>query len=158
MSGVAARPSTGVTSDDKRQVNFVENGIAVTNLKDKDGVTTALFKSLTDAGLKVFLNFELVASYSRSTRAWSPTVSPVAIAYVINKDGDRLVPGTPSMPDDITALLTAQATEAAISGVLLKMNHANTNRSRYGTTVVYANTIKSYNSTAASRSPLSIQC
>ena len=155
MAGVAARPSTGTTSDEKRQINFVLNGINVTNLKDKDGKATELFKSLTDAGLKVFLSFELSATYSRSTRSWSPTVSPVAIAYVINKDGDKLVPGTPNMPEDITNLITAQVLEASIHGVLLKMNHANTNRSRYGTTVVYANTVKSYNINR--RQPISVK-
>lgn len=155
MSGVAARPSTGVTSDDKRQINFVLNGFNVTNLKDKDGNATVLFKTLQDAGLKVFLSFELSATYSRSTRSWSPTISPVAIAYVINKDGDKLVPGTPGMPEEIANLITAQTVDVSVHGLLLKLNHANTNRSRYGTTVVYANTIKTYNINR--RQPISVK-
>lgn len=155
MGNTAARPSTGVSSDDKRQINFVLNGFNVTNLKDKDGAATALFKTLQDAGLKVFLNFELSATYSRSTRSWSPTISPVSIAYVINADGDKLVPGTPGMPENISTLLTTQAVEASVHGLLLKLNHANTNRSRYGTTVVYANTIKSYNINR--RQPISVK-
>lgn len=155
MSGVAARPSTGVTSDDKRQINFVLNNIDVTNLKKVDGQPTDLFKSLQDAGLKVNIAFELSATYNRSTRSWSPTVSPVSIAYVVNKDGDKLVPGTPGMPEDITTLVTAQALEASIHGLLLSMNHSNTNRSRYGTTVVYANTLKTYNINR--RQPISVK-
>ncbi|KAG6328167.1 hypothetical protein ID866_10922 [Astraeus odoratus] len=155
MAGVAARPSTGTTSDEKRQINFVLNGLNVANLKDKDGNPTQLFKSLTDAGLKVFLSMELSATYHRSTRSWSPTVSPVAVAYVINKDGDRLVVGHSNMPADIATLIADQAMEATIHGVDLKMNHANTNRSRYGTTVVYANTTKSYN--IQRRQPISVK-
>ncbi|AEV89561.1 putative major capsid protein [Pseudomonas phage OBP] len=155
MAGVAARPSTGTTADEKRQINFVLNGLNVANLKDKDGKATELFKSLTDAGLKVFLSMELSATYHRSTRSWSPTVSPVAVAYVINKDGDRLVVGHSNMPADIATLITDQAVEASIHGVDLKMNHANTNRSRYGTTVVYANTTKSYN--IQRRQPISVK-
>lgn len=155
MSGVAARPSTGTTSDEKRQISFVLNGQTVASLKDKDGKPTELFKTLTDAGLKVFLQMELTATYHRSTRSWSPTVSPVAIAYVINKDGDRLVVGHNNMPADIATLITDQAMEATIHGVHLKMNHANTNRSRYGTTVVYANTLKSYN--IQRRQPISVK-
>lgn len=155
MSGVAARPSTGVTSDDKRQINFVLNNIDVTNLKKVDGQPTDLFKSLQDAGLKVNIAFELSATYSRSTRSWSPTVSPVSIAYVVNKDGDKLAPGTPGMPTDIATLVTAQALDASIHGLLLSMNHSNTNRSRYGTTVVYANTLKTYNINR--RQPISVK-
>lgn len=155
MAGIAARPSTGTTSDEKRQINFVLNGLNVANLKDKDGKPTELFKSLTATGLKVMLSLELSATYHRSTRSWSPTTSPVAIAYVITKDGDRLVVGTPSVPADVAALIEDQALEASIHGVELKMNHANTNRSRYGTTVVYANTLKSYN--VNRRQPISIK-
>lgn len=155
MAGVAARPSTGTTSDEKRQINFVLNGLNVANLKDKDGKPTELFKSLTATGMKVMLSLELSATYHRSTRAWSPTVSPVAIAYVIDKDGNRLVAGTSGMPADVAALIADQAMEASIHGVELKMNHANTNRSRYGTTVVYANTSKSYN--VNRRQPISIK-
>lgn len=155
MSGVAARPSTGVTSDDKRQINFVLNNINVTNLKDKDGNDNVLFKSLQDAGFAVHIAFELSATYSRSTRSWSPTVSPVSIAYLVNKDGDKLVPGTPGMPEDTATLLAAQAVEATIHGLLLGMNHSNTNRSRYGTTVVYANTSKTYNINR--RQPISVK-
>lgn len=155
MSGVAARPSTGVTSDEKRQINFVLNGLNITNLKDKDGASTTLFKSLTDAGMKVFIQFELTATYSRSTRSWSPTVSPVAISYVVDKDGNRLTPGTPGMPADISALITTEAFEGSVAGVRLSLNHANTNRSRYGTTVVYANTQKSYNINR--RQPISVK-
>ncbi|QZA70603.1 hypothetical protein AH04_124 [Erwinia phage AH04] len=155
MSGVAARPSTGVTSDEKRQINFVLNGLNVTNLKDKDGASTTLFKSLTDAGMKVFIQFELTATYSRSTRSWSPTVSPVAISYIVDKDGNRLTPGTPGMPADIAALITTEAFEGSVAGVRLSLNHANTNRSRYGTTVVYANTQKSYNINR--RQPISVK-
>lgn len=155
MSGVAARPSTGVTSEEKRQINFVLNNLAINNLKDKNNAPTQLFKSLTDAGLKVFLSMELSATYSRSTRSWSPTVSPVAFAYVINAAGDKLVFGTPGMPEDITNLITAQLLEASIHGVELKLNHMNTNRSRYGTTVVYANTVKTYNINR--RQPISVK-
>lgn len=155
MSGVAARPSTGVTSEDKRQINFPINGLNVTNLKDKDGNPTVLFKSLTDAGLKVYLQFELTATYNRSTRSWSPTVSPVSIAYVIDKDGNRLTPGTPGMPDATTALINTAAFDGEIDGVYLTMNHNNVNRSRYGTTVVYASNLKSYNINR--RQPISIK-
>lgn len=155
MSGVAARPSTGTTSDEKRQINFVLNGLPVTQLKDAAGAPTALFKTLQDAGLKVFLSLELSATYHRSTRSWSPTVSPVAFAYVINADGDRLVVGSSAMPEATATLLTTQALEASIHGVELKMNHANTNRSRYGTTVVYANTTKTYNINR--RQPISVK-
>lgn len=155
MSGVAARPSTGLTSEEKRQVNFVLNGESIANLKDKDGKEIALFKSLTDAGLRVFLSMSLSATYSRSTRSWSPTISPVAIAHVLNADGEKLIFGTPSMPEDVTNLITAQALEASIQGVELKLNHSNTNRSRYGTTVVYANTVKSYN--IQRRQPISVK-
>lgn len=155
MSGVAARPSTGTTSDEKRQINFVLNGINVSNLKDADGKPTVLFKSLTDAGLKVYLQLELSATYHRSTRSWSPTVSPVAIAYVINADGDRMVYGTPGMPDATASLITTEAFEGSIHGIHLTMNHNNVNRSRYGTTVVYANVTKSYN--VNRRQPISIK-
>lgn len=155
MSGVAARPSTGTTSDEKRQINFVLNGINVENLKDANGAPTQLFKSLTDAKLRVYLSMELSATYHRATRSWSPTVSPVAIAYVLNEAGDKLVVGTEGMPDSIASLITAQALDASIHGLLLKMNHANTNRSRYGTTVVYANTNKTYNINR--RQPISIK-
>jgi hypothetical protein len=155
MSGVAARPSTGTTSEEKRQINFVLNGLNVTNLKDKDGKSVVLFKNLTDAGLKVFIQLELTATYSRSTRSWSPTISPVAISYVVDKDGNRLTPGTPGMPADIQALITTEAFEGSIEGVRLSLNHANTNRSRYGTTVVYANTMKSYNINR--RQPISVK-
>lgn len=155
MSGIAARPSTGTTSEDKRQVNFVENGINITNFKDADGKSTELFKSLTDAGLEVFLQFDLSATYQRSTRAWSPTTIAPTVAYVRNADGHKLTPGTPSMPAATGALVTAQAVEVTILGVNLKLNHANTNRSRYGTTVVYANTMKSYNINR--RQPISVK-
>ena len=155
MSGIAARPSTGTTSDEKRQINFVLNGINVDNLKDANGNPTTLFKSLTDAKLKVYLSLELSATYHRSTRSWSPTVSPVAVAYVINEDGDKLVVGTPQVPGAIASLITTQAVEASLHGLTLKMNHANTNRSRYGTTVVYANTSKTYNINR--RQPISIK-
>lgn len=155
MSGVAARPSTGTTSDEKRQINFVLNSLSVANLRDKNGAPTQLFKSLTDAGLKVFLSLELSATYHRSTRTWSPTVSPVAIAYIINKDGERLVVGSSQMPADLATLVADQALEASIHGVETKQNHANTNRSRYGTTVVYANTLKTYNINR--RQPISVK-
>jgi hypothetical protein len=155
MSGVAARPSTGATSDEKRQINFVINGLNVANLKDKDGKSTVLFKSLTDAGYKVYIQLELTATYSRSTRSWSPTISPVAIAYVIDKDGNKLTPGTPGMPADTQALITTEAFEGSLEGVYLSLNHANTNRSRYGTTVVYANVQKSYNINR--RQPISVK-
>lgn len=155
MAGIGARPSTGTTSDEKRQINFVLNGLNVANLKDKDGKPTELFKSLTATGLKVFLSLELSATYHRSTRSWSPTVSPIAIAYVMNKDGEKLVVGSSAMPADIAALIADQALEASVHGVELKLNHANTNRSRYGTTVVYANTLKTYN--VNRRQPISIK-
>lgn len=155
MSGVSARPSSGTTSDEKRQINFVLNGISVENLKDANDKPTALFKSLTDAKLRVYLSLELSATYHRATRSWSPTTSPVAVAYVLNEAGDKLVVGSTGMPDSLSALITAQALEASIHGVLLKMNHANTNRSRYGTTVVYANTNKTYGINR--RQPISIK-
>lgn len=155
MSNTAARPSTGVTSEEKRQINFPINSLPINNLKDKDGKSTVLFKSLTDAGLKVFLQFELTATYSRSTRSWSPTVSPVSISYVIDADGNRLTPGTPGMPDTTAALITAAKFSGEIDGVYLTMNHNNVNRSRYGTTVVYASNMKSYNINR--RQPISIK-
>lgn len=155
MSGVSARPSTGTTSDEKRQINFVLNGINVENLKDANGQPTALFKSLTDAKLRVYLSLELSATYHRATRSWSPTTSPVAVAYVLNEAGDKLVVGSTGMPDSLAALITAQALEASIYGLLLQMNHANTNRSRYGTTVVYANTNKTYGINR--RQPISVK-
>lgn len=155
MAGVGVRPSTGTTSDEKRQVNFVQNGLDISHLKDKDGQTTTLFKSLTDAGFRVYLALELSATYHRSTRSWSPTVSPVSIAYVVNKDGEKLVPGSRAIAPEVNALINAQDLEATIHGVLLKMNHANTNRSRYGMTVVYANVKKSYNINR--RQPISIK-
>lgn len=155
MSGAAARPSTGTTSEDKRQINFPLTGLNVTNLKDADGNPTALFKSLTDAGMKVFIQLELTATYQRSTRTWSPTVSPVSIDYVIDKDGNRLTPGATGFPADLAALVTAQKFEGEIEGIYLTMNHNNVNRSRYGTTVVYASNMKSYNINR--RQPISIK-
>lgn len=154
MSSTAMRPGTGLTSDEKRQIAFVINGMDVANLKTKAGAPTQLFKTLTDAGLQVFVQFEYSATYQRSTRALSPTVSPVTIAYVM-KNGEKLVPGTAGMPADIQALITAQAVEASVHGVVLKMNHNNVNQSRYGTTVVFANTIKNYG--VRRRNPISVK-
>ncbi|MGL4614321.1 MAG: hypothetical protein ACRCVV_10585 [Shewanella sp.] len=154
MSSTAMRPGTGLTSDEKRQIAFVVNGMDVANLKTKAGAPTPLFKTLTDAGLQVFVQFEYSATYQRATRALSPTVSPVTIAYVM-KGGEKLVPGTPGMPADIQALITAQVMESAVHGVVLKMNHNNVNQSRYGTTVVFANTIKSYG--VRRRNPISVK-
>jgi hypothetical protein len=148
------RPGTGLTSDEKRQIAFVINGMDVANLKTKAGAPTQLFKTLTDAGLQVFVQFEYSATYQRSTRALSPTVSPVTIAYVM-KNGEKLVPGTAGMPADIQALITAQVVEASVHGVVLKMNHNNVNQSRYGTTVVFANTIKNYG--VRRRNPISVK-
>lgn len=155
MAGVAARPSTGTTSDEKRQINFVLNGLNVENLKDKDGKPVTFFKSLTDAKLRVYLALELSATYHRATKAWSPTVSPVSIAYVVTDSNDRLITGSRGMPEETSELIAAENFEGSIHGVLLKMNHANTNRSHYGTTVVYANTLKSYN--VNRRQPISIK-
>lgn len=155
MSGVAARPTTGVTSDEKRQINFVSNGINSDNFKDKDGVSTQLFKSLNDAGLRVYLQFEVTATYSRSTRSWSPTVSPVSIAYVVDKDGNRMTPGSTAMSAALNSLVATQKTEGEVAGLHLSMNHANTNRSRYGTTIVYANVKKTYNINR--RQPISVK-
>lgn len=154
MSSTAMRPGTGLTSDEKRQIQFVINGMDVANLKTSAGAPTQLFKSLTDAGLQVFVQFEYSATYQRSTRALSPTVSPVTIAYVM-KNGEKLVPGTAGMPTDIQDLITAQVVEASVHGVLLKMNHNNVNQSRYGTTVVFANTIKNYG--VRRRNPISVK-
>ncbi|WAX22115.1 hypothetical protein AVP1_0005 [Aeromonas phage AVP1] len=154
MSSTAMRPGTGLTSDEKRQIAFVINGMDVANLKTKAGAPTQLFKTLTDAGLQVFVQFEYSATYQRSTRALSPTVSPVTIAYVM-KNGEKLVPGTAGMPADIQALITAQLVEASVHGVVLKMNHNNVNQSRYGTTVVFANTIKNYG--VRRRNPISVK-
>lgn len=154
MSSTAMRPGTGLTSDEKRQIAFVINGMDVANLKTKAGAPTPLFKTLTDAGLQVFVQFEYSATYQRSTRALSPTVSPVTIAYVM-KNGEKLVPGTAGMPADIQALITAQVVEASVHGVVLKMNHNNVNQSRYGTTVVFANTIKNYG--VRRRNPISVK-
>lgn len=154
MSSTAMRPGTGLTSDEKRQIAFVINGMDVANLKTKAGAPTQLFKTLTDAGLQVFVQFEYSATYQRSTRALSPTVSPVTIAYVM-KNGEKLVPGTAGMPADIQALITAQTVEASVHGVVLKMNHNNVNQSRYGTTVVFANTIKNYG--VRRRNPISVK-
>ena len=154
MSSTAMRPGTGLTSDEKRQIAFVINGMDVANLKTKAGAPTQLFKTLTDAGLQVFVQFEYSATYQRSTRALSPTVSPVTIAYVM-KNGEKLVPGTAGMPADIQALITAQVVEASVHGVVLKMNHNNVNQSRYGTTVVFANTIKNYG--VRRRNPISVK-
>lgn len=154
MSSTAMRPGTGLTSDEKRQIAFVINGMDVANLKTKVGAPTPLFKTLTDAGLQVFVQFEYSATYQRSTRALSPTVSPVTIAYVM-KNGEKLVPGTAGMPADIQALITAQVVEASVHGVVLKMNHNNVNQSRYGTTVVFANTIKNYG--VRRRNPISVK-
>lgn len=155
MSGVTARPTTGTTSDEKRQINFVSNGINVENFKDKDGVSTQLFKSLQDAGLKVYLQFEITATYSRSTRSWSPTVSPVSVAYILDKDGNRLTPGSTGISKELDALVTAQQVAGEVAGLHLSMNHANTNRSRYGTTIVYANVKKTYG--VNRRQPISVK-
>lgn len=155
MPNSSMRPSTGVTADEKRQINFVLNGINVVNLKDAEGNPTQLFKSLTDAGLRVFVQLDVTVTYHRSTRTWSPTVSPVEIAYVIDKDGNKLVKGATGVPESINALLTAQAVEASVHGILPKMNHANTNRSRYGITVVYANTTKTFG--INKRQPISVK-
>lgn len=154
MSGRAMRPSNGTTSDEKRQLNFPINGLDIANFKDKLGVATTAFTSLTAAGLKVYLQFEFTATYHRSTRAWAPTVGPVSIAYVM-KDGVKMVPDTPSMPADIQALVKAQVLEAEIVGVEVDLNHNNVNRSRYGTTVVMANTLKPYS--VHKRNPISVR-
>ncbi|QDB70284.1 hypothetical protein CF8_0116 [Aeromonas phage CF8] len=154
MSGRSMRPSNGLTSDEKRQIQFPVNGIDVANFKDKLGASTGAFKSLTDAGLKVYLQFEFSATYHRSTRAWAPAVGPVSIAYVM-KDGVKMVPGTPSMPADIAALVKAQVVEAEIVGILASLNHNNVNRSRYGTVVVYASSVKPYG--VNKRNPISVK-
>jgi predicted CoA-binding protein len=59
------------------------------------------------------------------------------------------------MPDDLAALITAQALEGTIHGIEPKMNHSNTNISRYGITVMYANTTKSY--AVYRRTPISLK-
>lgn len=155
MSGIAARPSTGVTSDDKRQINFPLTGLNVTNLKDKNGNSTVLFKSLQDAGMKVYIQFELTATYQRSTRSWSPAVQPISIDYIVDADGNRLTPGSTGFPANLATLITAQAFVGEVEGIYLTMNHNNVNRSRYGTTVVYASNEKSYN--IQRRQPISIK-
>lgn len=155
MAGRAMRPSTGVTSDDKREMRFPINGLNVKNLKDAQGQPTTAFASLEAAGLQVFVAFEFTATYHRSTRAWAPAVGPLSIAYVIDAKGNKLVPNTPAVPDDIAALLSAQAFEGRITGVEMYMNHNNVDRSRYGTTVVYANTIKPYS--VHRRTPISVK-
>lgn len=154
MSGTAARPSTSQTSDEKRQITFPAT-VNVTSLKDKNGNSTDMFKSLTDAGLKVYLQFEIQASFHRSTRTWSPSISPVSIAYVVTSTGDRLTVGSSKVPSTLASLISAQSLEASIHGILLSLQHANTNRSRYGMTVVYANVNKTY--AIAKRQPISIK-
>lgn len=154
MANTAAGPSTGVSSDEKRQINFVIDGINVKNLKDKDGVPTKAFDSLLQAGLEVFVQFELTATYHRSTRTWSPTTSNLTIAYV-TKAGVKMVPGTPSMPQDITDLVNAQVLVGEVHGILPYLNHNNVNRSRYGTTVVFASDVKKYN--VHRKTPISIK-
>lgn len=154
MSGRACRPSTGQTSDEKRQLTFPVV-VEVSSLKDKNGATTDLFKSLTDTGLKVYAQFELQANYQRSTRTWSPSISPVSLAYVVTSTGERLTVGSSKVPETLASLITAQALEASVHGIILGLQHANTNRSRYGMTVVYASVVKSYS--IAKRQPISIK-
>lgn len=154
MSGNAMRPSTGVTSDDKRQMNFVMNSLNVKLLKQKTGAPTTAFDSLLAAGVEVFVQFEISGTYHKSQRSWSPTTSAVTISYLM-KDGVKMVPGTPSMPADIQALVDAQVLEGEVVGILPYLNHNNVNRSRYGTTVVYATTNKPYN--VHRRTPISVK-
>lgn len=155
MAARSMRPSTNVTADDKRQLSFPINGLDVKNLKDKLGAPTKAFQSLEAAGLTVYVAFEFTATYHRSTRSWAPTIGPVSIAYVIDANGVKMVPGTPSVPADIAALLEAQAFVGHIEGVDMYMNHNNVDRSHYGTTVVMANTTKPYG--VHRRTPISVR-
>jgi hypothetical protein len=79
----------------------------------------------------------------------------VSIAYVVDKDGNRMTPGSTAMSAALNALVATQKTEGEVAGLHLSMNHANTNRSRYGTTIVYANVKKTYNINR--RQPISVK-
>lgn len=155
MSGNSMRPSNSTTSDEKRGLSFVITGENIKNFFDKDDQNTELFKGLTDLGYSVHLGFEINATYQRGTRAFAPTISPVSIAYLVSKDGDKVIPGTPGMPDDTQALIDGLTFEGTIIGLETKQVHNNVNRSRYGTTVVYGTVNKFYS--VQRRTPISVK-
>ncbi|QDJ97261.1 hypothetical protein D6_0101 [Aeromonas phage D6] len=155
MSGNTMRPSNSTTSDEKRQMSFIITGENIKNFLDKDEKPTELFKGLTDLGYSVHLGFDIVATYQRATKAWTPTISGVSISYLISKDGEKVIPGTPGMPEATQALIDALKFEGDITGLHMTMNHNNVNRSRYGTTVVYGTVNKFYN--VQRRTPISVK-
>lgn len=155
MSGNSMRPSNSTTSDEKRALSFVITGENIKNFFDKDGKNVELFKNLTDLGYSVHLGFEINATYQRGTRAFAPTTSPVSIAYLVSKDGDKVIPGTAGMPEDTQALIDGLSFEGTIIGLETKQVHNNVNRSRYGTTVVYGTVNKFYS--VQRRTPISVK-
>lgn len=155
MSGNSMRPSNSTTSDEKRALAFVITGENIKNFFDKNDKNVDLFKALTDLGYSVHLAFDINATYQRGTKAFSPTTSAVSIGYLVSKDGDKVVPGTPGMPDDVQLIIDGLNFEGSIIGLETKQVHNNVNRSRYGTTVVYGTVNKFYN--VQRRTPISVK-
>lgn len=149
----ALRPSNITTSEEK-YATTMPISVPAQSLKLPDGTVTKAFKTLEDAGLKVFIGFELSVSYQRGTRTLSITSQPARIEYVL-KDGNRLVPGHTNMPAELQTLITAQALEGSVEGIFPRYNHSNTNNSRYGITCVFAQQRKSF--PVYRRQPISVK-
>lgn len=157
MANRTMRPSSSAVSAEQRELKFPVLGESIKNFKDKTNKTLDqldLFKTLTDLGYSVFLSFDLSVSYHRGTRTFSPTTSPVQIGYLM-KNGEKLVPGTAGVPADVQAVITALELEGSIIGLHTDQNHSNTNRSRYGTTIVYGTVNKFYH--VQRRTPISVK-
>lgn len=152
----AMRTANHLNSKSARQLILKSEGTPVTAFKDKDGKDASdLFKSLGE-DLSAFLQWDIRLEYHRDTRTLSPTITPdVTIHHVVDAKGNRLIAGTSKVPAETQALIKAQAVEASIAGYKLAMNHNNVNWSRYGQTIVYANTLKQYN--VRRRQPISVK-
>lgn len=153
--GNAMRVGGGVNSKSERQLVIKTINTAPTALIDqKDKNAEALFASLGKN--KPYLTWDLTMTYHRDTRTLSPTASAeVVIHHIVDENGNRLVAGASKTPDDINALIRAQKVEATIIGFELDMVHNNKNISRFGQTIVYANSEKQYN--VRSRTPIHVR-
>lgn len=154
-SGNTLRPNADLNSKDSRSINWGSRRVEITELFDqqkKNEAALALFKPLTDKGLRVFLDVQLDVKYSRNTREWVSSVSPIAIHHVVNEQGVKMAPGASNTPKEITALIRGLKLEGTVGGLEVNSQHANTNWSRQGMTIRFGTAKRDFNITR--RTPL----
>ena len=152
-SGNAMRVGGSLNSKVERQLILKTVNSEPAKLLDKDGKDAkSLFTSL--GALVPNLYWDMTLTYNRDTRGLTVNTSEVLVNHVM--DGkNRLVTGASRTPDEVNALIAAQAVEGSIIGFELQMNHSNVDWSRYGQTIVYAQTNKQYN--VRSRTPVHVR-